>query len=155
VVTLKGLVLARLEQFFDRTLFRNAALAMVFGLCLTVMVQSSSITTSLAVPLAGAGVLTLRQIFPYTLGANIGTTVTAILAALSVGNLAALSVSFAHLIFNALGVIIIWPIPALRAIPMRMAESFAAVSADHRWIPIAYVIVFFYVLPFAVIAILR
>ena len=155
VVTLKGLVLTRLEQFFDRTLFRNAALAMTFGMFLTILVQSSSITTSLAVPLAGAGVLTLRQIFPYTLGANIGTTVTAILAALSVGNLAALSVSFAHLIFNVMGVIVIWPIPAIRSIPMRIAEAFAAVSADHRWIPIAYVIVFFYILPFAVIAILR
>lgn len=155
VVTLKGLVLARLEQFFDRTLFRNAALAMLFGVVLTVLVQSSSITTSLAVPLAGAGVLTLRQIFPYTLGSNIGTTVTAILAALSVGNVTALSVSFAHLIFNVLGVILIWPIPAIRRIPMRMAEGFAAVSAHYRWIPIVYVIVFFYVLPFAVIAILR
>ena len=41
------------------------------------MVQSSSITTSLVVPLAGAGVLTLRQIFSFTLGANIGTTITA------------------------------------------------------------------------------
>lgn len=155
VVTLKGLVLTRLEQFFDRTLFRNAGLAMIFGLMLTVLVQSSSITTSLAVPLAGAGVLTLRQIFPYTLGANIGTTVTAILAALSVGSLAAVNVAFAHLIFNILGVVLIWPIRAVREIPMRMAEAFAALSADHRWIPIAYVIVFFYVLPFAVIAILR
>jgi sodium-dependent phosphate cotransporter len=72
-----------------------------------------------------------------------------------VGNIAAVSVAFAHLIFNVIGVVIIWPIQAIRNIPMRMAESFAAASADHRWIPIAYVIVFFYVLPFAVIVILR
>jgi solute carrier family 34 (sodium-dependent phosphate cotransporter) len=155
VVTLKGLVLARLEQFFDRTLFRNAGLAMLFGVILTVMVQSSSITTSLVIPLAGAGVLTLRQIFPYTLGANVGTTVTAILAALSVGSLAAVNVAFAHMLFNVIGVALIWPIRAVRDLPIKVAESFAAVSANHRWVPIAYVVVCFYILPFAVIAILR
>jgi len=155
VTTLKGLVLSRIEQFFDRTLFRNAGLAMLFGLMVTVLVQSSSITTSLAVPLAGAGILTLAQIFPYTLGANVGTTVTAILAALSVGEISALSVAFAHLLFNISGILCVWPIPAIRRIPLRMAERFAVISADHKWIPLVYIVVVFYAVPLAVIMLLR
>jgi sodium-dependent phosphate cotransporter len=155
VKVLKSLVLKRVEQFFDRTLFRNAALAMAFGMIVTTLVQSSSITTSLAVPLAGAGLLTLRQIFPYTLGANVGTTVTAILAALSVGEISAITVAFAHLLFNVMGIACIWPIPAIRNIPLRASERFAAVAAANPWIPIVYIVVFFYALPFTVIWILR
>jgi len=155
VKVLKSLVLKRVEQFFDRTLFRNAALAMMFGLIVTTLVQSSSITTSLAVPLAGAGLLTLRQIFPYTLGANVGTTVTAILAALSVGDISAITVAFAHLLFNVIGIACIWPIPAIRNIPLKASERFAAVASANRWIPIVYIVVFFYALPFTVIWILR
>ncbi len=97
---------------------------MLFGLLITVLVQSSSITTSLAVPFAGAGILTLIQIFPYTLGANIGTTITAMLAALAVGEISAVTVAFAHLLFNICGIALIWPLPAIRRIPLRLAEEF-------------------------------
>ena len=83
VKLLKSLVLKKIEGFFDQYIFNTALKAMAFGIIITIMVQSSSITTSLVVPLAGAGVLTLRQIFPFTLGANIGTTVTALLAAIT------------------------------------------------------------------------
>ena len=155
VVALKSIVLGRVEAFFDQTLFANAGRAMLFGLLITVLVQSSSITTSLAVPLAGAGILTLVQIFPYTLGANIGTTITAILAALAVGEISAVTVAFAHLLFNICGIAVIWPIPAIRRIPLRLAGSFAAVAADHRWLAVAYIVICFYAVPFAAILILR
>jgi len=155
VVVLKAIVLGRVEAFFDQTLFANAGRAMLFGLLITVLVQSSSITTSLAVPLAGAGILTLRQIFPYTLGANIGTTITAILAALAVGEVSAVTVAFAHLLFNICGIAVIWPVVAIRRIPQRLSRSFAAVAADHRWIAIGYILVCFYAIPFAAILILR
>jgi len=155
VVALKGIVLGRVEAFFDQTLFANAGRAMLFGVLITVLVQSSSITTSLAVPLAGAGVLSLVQIFPYTLGTNVGTTITAILAALAVGEISAVTVAFAHLLFNICGIVLIWPIPAIRRIPLRLAGSFAAVAANHRWLAIAYIAICFYAVPFAAILILR
>jgi len=155
VVALKAIVLGRVEAFFDRTLFANAGRAMVFGLLITVLVQSSSITTSLAVPLAGAGVLTLVQIFPYTLGTNVGTTITAILAALAVGEISAVTVAFAHLLFNLCGIVLIWPLPAIRNIPLRIARGFAEIAVNHRWIAIAYILVCFYAVPFAAIFLLR
>ena len=155
VVALKAIILGRVEAFFDQTLFANAGRAMLFGLLITVLVQSSSITTSLAVPLAGAGILTLIQIFPYTLGANIGTTITAILAALAVGEISAVTVAFAHLLFNICGIAVLWPLPAIRRIPLRLARGLAAVAAHHRWIAIAYILVCFYAVPFAAILLLR
>jgi len=155
VVTLKSLVLGRVESFFDQTLFKNAGRAMLFGLAITVLVQSSSITTSLAVPLAGAGILSLVQIFPYTLGANVGTTITAMLAALAVGELSAVTVAFAHLMFNVSGIAVVWPLPAIRRIPLRISENFAELAAHWRWIAVAYILVAFYAVPLVAILVLR
>ncbi|MFQ5890694.1 MAG: Na/Pi symporter [Gemmatimonadota bacterium] len=155
VVTLKALVVTRVESFFDQVVFRNTARAMIFGMGLTVLVQSSSITTSLVVPLAGAGILTLRQIFPYTLGANVGTTITAILASLAVGEVSAVTVALAHLLFNVSGIALIWPLPSIRKIPMNLARRLAHISSRTRWVPLLYLFVFFYLVPFLVIMILR
>ena len=155
VVILKGLVLERIETLFDQTIFKNAGRAMIFGMAITVLVQSSSITTALAVPLAGAGILTLHQIFPYALGANVGTTITAILAAFAVGEISALTVAFAHLLFNVIGIMVIWPIPAIRGIPIFLAERMAAASNRNRLVPLVYVITVFYLIPFVTIMILR
>lgn len=155
VVALKSLVLTRVERLFDEVIFRTAGRAMLFGLVVTALVQSSSITTSLAVPLAGAGILTLAQIFPYTLGANVGTTVTAILAALSVGEINAVTVAFAHMLFNVCGILVVWPVPAIRRIPILLAEKMTRIAMISPIIPIAWVLFFFYLMPLAAIIMLR
>lgn len=155
VKTLKSLVLSRVEAVFDRVLFRSALRAMGFGLLLTVLVQSSSITTSLIVPLAGAGILTLRQIFPYTLGANVGTTCTAILASLAVGEPGAVTVAFAHLLFNIVGISLIWPVRQVREVPLALARRMAYLAQRNRWIPVAYIVIIFYLAPFLIITLLR
>ena len=156
VKLLQSLVLKKLESFFDTYLFRNAAVAFVVGMILTVAVQSSSITTSLIVPLAGAGVLRLQQIFPFTIGANLGTTITGLLAALAVAGqpdidprlvLAGATVAFAHFLFNASGAVIILPFKQLRAIPVRFAEWLAEMCLRNRAIPIAIIVLFFYIIP--------
>lgn len=152
VKALKVLVVRKAEVWFDRYLFKNAGRAFLVGLLLTAMVQSSSITTSLAVPMAGAGVLTLMQIFPYTLGANVGTTVTAFLAALVTGNLAAIIVAFSHFLFNVSGILILWP---LKFVPIKLAEKFSAVAVRRKIIPILYIIVVFFLVPLLLISILR
>ena len=120
VKILRSLVLKKVEVFFDEYIFKTAIRAIGFGVVLTIMVQSSSITTSLVVPLAGAGVLTLRQIFPFTLGANIGTTITALLAAIT-GTVAALIAAISHLFFNIFGILIIYGLPFLRVIPLNLS----------------------------------
>ncbi len=154
-VLIRSLVMSKLEAFFDTHIFKTALRAILFGIFITVLVQSSSITTSLVIPLAGAGILTLQQIFPYTLGANIGTTVTAILASLVSGTHAPLAVAFSHLIFNVMGIAIIWPVKIIRTIPLRMAEWFATISLQNRIIPIVYIMIVFYLIPLILILIVR
>ena len=150
VKLLRSLVLKKIEGFFDQYIFNTAIKAMIFGTALTIMVQSSSITTSLVVPLAGAGVLTLRQIFPFTLGANIGTTVTALLAALT-GTVSALVAAFSHLLFNIFGITIIYGIPFLRLIPLTFAEKISNVAVEKRYIPIIYLLIIFVLIPLCII----
>jgi len=152
VKALKALVVEKAEAWFDRYLFKTAIRAFFVGLILTVMVQSSSITTSLAVPMAGAGLLTIVQIFPYTIGANLGTTVTAILAALVTGNLSAIIVAFSHLLFNISGMVIWWP---LKSVPIFLAQKFSQFSLRNKIIPILYILVVFFVIPIVLIYLLK
>ena len=129
LVLMRGAVLERLSGLFDRVLFRNDAASFALGVAATATVQSSSATTSLIVPLAGTGVLSLRQIFPYTIGANIGTTITAILASLGTGSAAAMIVALAHLTFNVFAVLVFYP---LRALPIGLATRWGAFAARSR-----------------------
>ena len=152
VDALRVLVVNKAEVWFDTFLFKTAYRAFLVGLLLTVMVQSSSIITSLVVPMAGAGVLTLEQIFPYALGSNVGTTVTAILAALVTGNLAAITVAFSHLLFNISGMIIWWP---LKCVPIFVARSFSQYSMRNKIIPFGYIIIVFFIVPLLVIYFFR
>jgi len=150
VKLLRSLVLEKVEVFFDQYIFKTVLRAIGFGIILTIMVQSSSITTSLIVPLAGAGVLSLRQIFPFTLGANIGTTVTALLAALT-GTVSALIAAISHLLFNIFGILIIYGTPPLRAIPLKLAEMIAEYSVKNKLFPIAYLLIVFVAIPLIII----
>jgi sodium-dependent phosphate cotransporter len=147
VKLLKALLSAKAEQLLHRTLFRSAFAAILAGMAMTVMVQSSSITTSVVIPLVGAGVLTLEQIFPFTIGANIGTTITAMLAALATGNPAAVTVAFSHLLFNLTGTAVIYPLKPLRAIPLAMARWMGDLAARNRVLAAAYIAAAFYGLP--------
>ena len=125
------------------------------------MVQSSSITTSITVPLVGAGIVTVTQIFPFVLGANIGTTITALLAALVLSSggdslgIAALQVALAHLIFNCCGVLAFLPIQSLRRIPVAMAEFLGVLVVKNRAWAAVYLGCIFFVIPLAIILLTR
>ena len=152
---IRSLVIHKLEAFFDSHIFKTAGRAMLFGVFITILVQSSSITTSLVVPLAGAGILRLEQIFPYTLGANIGTTITALLASLVSGTIAPLAVAFSHLIFNIFGIAIIWPIERVRNIPIITAKWFTEIAIQNKIYPIIYILVVFFIVPLTLIFLVR
>ncbi|HEX9726889.1 MAG TPA: Na/Pi symporter [Gemmatimonadales bacterium] len=143
---------SRVESFITRALGRSIVLSMIIGIVATVMVQSSSITTSLLVPLAGAGLITLNQAFPITVGANIGTTVTALLAWLATSGPHArdgLIIALVHLLFNLSGTILVLPVPAIRRIPLTAARWLADTATRSRRWALIYVIGLFYLLPAA------
>ena len=133
---MRSVVLDRIQSLFSSVLFKTPARAFAVGIVITALVQSSSITTSLMIPLTGAGLLTIYQIFPYTLGANVGTTITAIMAALAAGELVGIAVAFAHLLFNILGISILYP---LRKLPIAMAMAMGKLSIRSKAYPLIFV----------------
>jgi len=152
VKVMKLMVLEKIEVLFDKYIFKTTLRALVLGMVFTAIVQSSSITTSLAVPLAAAGVVTIQKIYPYALGANIGTTITALLAALSTSNPTAITIAFSHLIFNMLGIAIFLP---LKNIPITMAVKFAKWSKTRKYLPALYILLIFFIIPGLLIYFLR
>ena len=131
----------------------NGYVAIVIGAGITTMVQSSSITTSVLTPLVGIGVLDLQQMYPLTLGANIGTTITGILSALVSGKRKSMQVALAHLFFNVSGVALFYPIPFMRQIPMRLARRLGQVAALWRTFPLLYIFAMFFLFPLVVLGI--
>ena len=126
---MRRVIAGRIEASMNRVLESTGLVPLMVGVAVTVSVQSSSITTSLLVPMCAAGVLSLDKAFPVMLGANIGTTVTALLASLAQDGSEALQIALVHVLFNFIGVGLVYPFPALRAIPLRLARGLAALAA--------------------------
>lgn len=151
---MKAVMSGRIENAINGVLSKGAGTgAFVVGLLMTVAVQSSSITTSILVPLVAAGVLTLRNAFPVTLGANLGTTVTALLASIAADSSDALVIALAHVTFNILGILIFYPWPRLRRIPIMLAERTGEAAVKRKSIVAVYVIGLFIVAPVAILLI--
>ena len=145
---LKPLAKTEFKEILHDSIFKSHRRSFIFGLLLTAFVQSSSVTTSLVVPFVGLGVLQLEAIYPFVLGANIGTTVTALLVAFTLGSYAAVTVAMAHCLFNIFGSIIIYP---LRIIPISISKKIGNSALTSRAIPIMYIIVAFFLVPFLII----
>ena len=149
---IRSLVIGTLESFFNKRLFMNAGFFFLTGLAITAIVQSSSVTTSLVIPLIGAGVLTVERVYPYMLGANIGTTVTALLGSLAAvattGSITAVTVALSHLLFNICGTCVFYP---LRFIPISLAKAFGERAADSKLFALSYLVIIFFLLPLMVL----
>jgi len=146
VKVLRSIMLGRAETFIARVLGKSGWMGIVIGLIVTAMVQSSSITTSVLVPMAAAGIVTVAQIFPITIGANIGTTITALIAALAAGG-AGVTIAIVHCLFNIFGMLLFYPIPAIRRLPVAAAERIGAFAANARKLMLVYVFAVFYGIP--------
>ena len=81
----------------------NHLLGVLIGAVLTIIVQSSSATIGITIALASTGILSFEASVALILGENIGTTITANLAAIGT-NLAARRTALAHFLFNTIGV---------------------------------------------------
>lgn len=135
---------------FEKYFFGNSLKSLAWGAGITAIVQSSSLTTSITVPLVATKKVRLSKAFPFLMGANIGTTVTAILAAISKSE-AALVIALVHLIFNVLGVLIFFPIKGLRNIPIKAAEQLGNSTVKYKLVGFGYIIVTFFLIPFLLI----
>jgi sodium-dependent phosphate cotransporter len=152
VVVLRQVFMGGVERAFNEWLFRRWWTALLCGVVITAIVQSSSMTVSLLVPLVAGGLVSIRSAFPFTLGANIGTTITAFLAAVVAASPAGVALALAHLLFNIAGTAIFLP---LRRVPIRLAEKLAGVVYHHRWVALFYIVVVFFILPIVILGICR
>lgn len=153
---LKLLMVGKAKDVLHKAVGRGPITGIASGALMTVLVQSSSTTTSLLVPLAGTGVFSLRQVYPFTLGANIGTCITALLAATAVsgGNaIFALQVALVHLVYNSLAVLVIYGTPFLRELPIKAAEKLAEATVKNKVYALVYIGVVFFLIPFVLIGI--
>ncbi|ELA7334501.1 TPA: Na/Pi symporter [Vibrio parahaemolyticus] len=152
---MKSLMVGRARDILKNAIGRGPIHGIVSGSIVTVLVQSSSTTTSLMVPLVGTGVLKVRDIYPFTLGANIGTCITALLAATAVsGEFAvfALQIALVHLTFNILATLFIFGIPFLREIPVKGAEMISELAIKNKAVVGGYLMSVFIILPGAILA---
>ncbi len=158
VRVMRTLVHARVEGIISQALSSSAIFSILVGVIITVMVQSSSITTSVLVPLAAAGLLRLEEAFPITLGANVGTTVTALMAALGVSGpnaAAGLEIAIVHLLFNLGGMLLIYPVKAIRGVPIYIARTVTQVALRSRTLTALTVVALFYGVPAVALFVVR
>ena len=146
--SIKSMMETKVQKVIDKYFFRSALVSFIFGLVITAIIQSSSVTTSLAIPFVGSGMISLEQIFPFTLGANIGTTVTALLSSLVTESTAAVALAFSHLTFNVSAVILFYP---FRKIPISTARILGKIVMKRRHIAIIMIIIFFFLIPLAAV----
>lgn len=155
---LRAVLVGQAHEILHKALGRGPLTGIASGTLVTVMVQSSSTTTSLMIPLAGGGVFSTRQLYPFTLGANIGTTITALLAATAIsgdGAQLALTIALVHVLFNLFAVVLIYGLPFLRELPVRAAEHLAEIGSRNKLIAMSYVVGLFFALPGMMMVLVR
>lgn len=158
---LKRSLIGRLQRNLDRYIFGSPSRALLSGFVTTAAVQSSSVTTSLMVPLVATSKVSLTRAFPFLMGANIGTTTTTLLAAFFVVGQdpqlaeAGLAIAFAHLFFNLFGVMVLFPFERVRLIPISIARQLGNLTLQGRVFGVLYVVVLFFLIPMMLIALFQ
>ncbi len=151
---MKSLMVGRAKDILKRSIGKGPISGIASGTVVTVLVQSSSTTTSLMVPLVGSGVLKARDIYPFTLGANIGTCITALIAAFGVSGdnaMFALQIALVHLLYNVLAVLLIFSVAFLRELPPKLSYLLSVKASDNKLYGLAYIAGLFFILPLSVI----
>merc|ERR1711988_419968 len=140
---LQRIFLGKAKALLQKATKLNDYVAILIGIGITIVVQSSSVTTSALTPLCGMGVLPLKKMLPLTLGANIGTTCTALIAACVDLKFNGVQIALAHLFFNIVGILVWFPVPALRRIPLMAARLLGQYASYYRWVPPLYIAITF------------
>ena len=63
----------------------------------------------------------------------------------------AMVVAFSHLLFNILGIILIYPIKTIRNIPIKCAETISELAVKNKLVPILYLAIVFVLIPLTII----
>jgi solute carrier family 34 (sodium-dependent phosphate cotransporter) len=145
------LLKAKSPESFSRFVFLNPFKSFSWGILTTAAIRSSTITTSVVVPIVAKKIATLREAAPFIMGANLGTTITAFIAIVNRSADVAVSIAMAHFIFNLAGVLFFFPVPALRRLPVELANALGRLSLRYPLACVIFIILTFFCIPFLLI----
>jgi solute carrier family 34 (sodium-dependent phosphate cotransporter) len=149
---ISDLLKVKSPEAFGQFVFKNPFKSFSWGLITTAAIRSSTITTSVVVPLVAKKITGLRMAAPFIMGANVGTTITAfIAAALNNTGLNAISIAIAHLLFNMIGVMLFFPVTAMREIPIKLAATLGKVTLNYPLACFVFILLTFFIIPFSLI----
>lgn len=134
----------------NKVIFQKTGLAFLNGVFFTAAVQSSTVTTSLVVPLVASKKVSLGKAFPFIIGTNIGTTITAVIASIYKPE-AAIALALVHVLFNSFGALVLLPFSYIRAFPVWIANYMGKISLRYRFVGFAYILLTFFIIPFLLI----
>jgi len=132
------------------TFFARPWQALGWGAGLTAFIHSSTVTTSLAVPLTAQGAIHVRKLVPFIIGANFGTTLTALIASAGRTDVG-VSLAFSHLLFNLLFGMVVFFIPQVSLGLVLAARWMAKIFATRRSTALLFLILFYFAVPLVVI----
>ncbi|KAG3007758.1 hypothetical protein JG687_00014102 [Phytophthora cactorum] len=135
------------KKLISKLLNYNGYINIFVGTLITFAVHSSTVVTSTLTPMAGLGVVTLEQVYPLVIGANLGTTGTALLASLVTGKADSVAIALVHFWFNVIGIFLFYPIPITRKPILGWACSLAFFSASWPLTAVIFLIVLFLIAP--------
>ena len=98
----------------------------------------------------GLQVLALERNYELTIGANIGTTITAILASLTQAGRhfrQSVQIALTHFLFNLSGCVLWYVLPSCRRIPLRLSRRIGQLVSEYRWFALFYVAMVFFLFP--------
>lgn len=130
---------------------RHPWLGVLVGALFTMVIQSSSATTGLVIVLTMQNLITLEAGLGLVLGANIGTSITAVLAGIG-ANVTARRAAMAHVLFNFIGVVVFLPFlgPFTRLVRTTSAIPARQIANAHTMFNILNTLLFLpFISPFA------
>jgi solute carrier family 34 (sodium-dependent phosphate cotransporter) len=153
IIYLKRLLLGNFTRVIYKATNMNGYIGIVIGCGITMIIQSSSVTTSVLTPVVGVGLLKLEDMYALTLGANIGTTATALLASTVSDSILSVQVALAHLFFNVTGVSIWYPVPFMRNVILGLARGLGRGTRIWVGFPFVYIAVTFFIVPLVLVGV--
>lgn len=147
---LKGWIFDNSWQQLSKVVVGSPFRAILSGIGLTTAIHSSGVVTSLCVMASASEKLLIRNVYSIILGANIGTTITALIASLS-RNETAIALALTHFFFNLFGVIIFNPYFFMKEIPFFISRILGKLTIENRAYAFVWILTIYFILPFLMI----
>lgn len=147
---LQNITLRNNDATLLKMMLKSNINSLLSGLFITSVVQSSSIITSVMIPWVVEKKISLKNLFPFLMGVNLGTTVTTFIVAIG-QNEDAMSLAFVHGLFNFIGILLFFPRKPFRNIPLWCVKKLSECIWKNKLIGLMYILLIFFLIPYILI----